>query len=303
MAVNMLRVLGYAVFLVAIVFVPAAFAGPITTNTALPVHEGELIVRGQGKFLQSTGDGTAMNRNLTVWAAPTVFVYGANEKLALFGIVPYLDKRLSLNTTGGRRTRGDAGLGDLSFLARYTVGQWDRPQETLRLAPFVGIEVPSGKDDTKDSLGRLPQPLQLGSGSWDPIVGTIFTWQKLAWEFDASASYKRNTAANNFEIGDVTRLDLSFQYRLSPFSLPGGGVPAFLYAVLESNVLQQAKNRAAGVDDPNSGGTSWFLAPGLQYVTRRWILETAVQLPVAQDLNGNALENDLIVTSGFRVIF
>jgi len=46
-----------------------------------------------------------------------------------------------------------------------------------------------------------------------------------------------------------------------------------------------------------------FLAPGLQYVTRRWIVETAIQIPVLQDLNGTALENDSVLRAGFRVNF
>jgi len=86
-----------------------ASAGPITTSTALPVHEGELILRGQMKFTRATGDPSPLNRDLTVWAAPSVAVYGVNEKLALFGVFPYLDKELKVTTPAGRRTRGDAG--------------------------------------------------------------------------------------------------------------------------------------------------------------------------------------------------
>ncbi len=76
-----------------------------------------------------------------------------------------------------------------------------------------------------------------------------------------------------------------------------------LYGVLEANFIHQDKNRSAGVEDPNSGGTRLFLVPGLQYVTKRWIVEAAVQLPVVQDLNGTALENDYIVRAGFRFNF
>ena len=45
------------------------------------------------------------------------------------------------------------------------------------------------------------------------------------------------------------------------------------------------------------------LVPGLQYVTKRWIVEAAVQLPIVQYLNGTALENDHIVRAGFRFNF
>jgi len=42
------------------------------------------------------------------------------------------------------------------------------------------------------------------------------------------------------------------------------------------------------------------LSPGVQYVTRRWVLEAIVQKPVSQQLNGSALKNDFIVTTSFR---
>jgi len=60
------------------------------------------------------------------------------------------------------------------------------------------------------------------------------------------------------------------------------------------------KNKLAGTTDNNSGGVLWNLTPGLQYVTRRYVLETAVQIPTIQRLNGTALETDWVWTAGFR---
>lgn len=279
-----------------------AVAGPITFNTALPVTKGEFILREQVQLLRSTRDPSSLNQDLRVLAVPSVLAYGVTRDLALFGIMPYLDKTLDLTTTAGRQRRGDSGLGDALLISRYTVYAFDRLGETRRLAPFMGLKVPTGKSNQRDSLGRLPQPLQLGSGSWDPLGGLNFTWQTFDWEFDSAVQYRANTKAHDFVFGDEARLDLSFQYRLWPRTL-GGGVPAFLYGVLESNLVWADKNEAGVVRDPNSGGTTWFLAPGLQYVTKRVILEAVVQVPVVQELNGLALKNDYIVSAGFRVNF
>lgn len=277
-------------------------AGPITFNTALPVAQGEFILREQVQILRSTGDPSLANRDLRVLAVPSVLAYGVTRDFTLFGIVPYLDKTIDFTSTAGRQRRGASGLGDSTVLGRYTIYARDRLGETIRVAPFLGLEIPTGTDTRQDSLGRLPQPLQLGSGSWDPLVGTMFTWLTFDWEFDAAVQYKRNTEANDFTFGDEARLDLSFQYRLWPRELEAG-VPAFLYGVLESNLIRNDKNTAGGIRDPDSGGTIWFLAPGLQYVTKRVILEAVVQVPVVQRLNGLALKNDYIVSAGFRVSF
>lgn len=279
-----------------------AEAGPITFNTALPVAEGEFILREQAVLNRSSDDPGPRNRDRRVLAVPSVLVYGATRDLTLLGIVPYLDKTLDSTESAGRVRRGDSGIGDFIGIARYTIYARDRLGETRRVAPFVGLKSPTGDDDERDNLGRLPQPLQLGSGSWDPLFGAIFTWQTFEWEFDSAVQYRLNTLANNFEFGDQARLDLSFQYRLWPPEL-SPGVPTFVYGVLESNLIQTGKNESGGISDPNSGGTTWFLAPGLQLVTKRVILEGIVQVPVVQELNDLALKSDYIVSAGFRVSF
>ncbi|MFQ5876242.1 MAG: transporter [Acidobacteriota bacterium] len=277
-----------------------ALAAPLTFNTALPVARGEGILRIQFRRFSSTGGPGAQDRELTVRAFPLVGVYGASGKLALFAIAPIIDKTLELTTPMGRRTRNVSGLGDTAFLARYTTYRRDRPGRTTRVAPFVGVEAPTGEDAETDELGRLPRALQLGSGSWDYRVGTIATWQTLRWQLDGSISYQLNTEANDFEFGDEARLDLSYQYRVWPREL-GEGVPAFLYAILESNVVWQDRDVVDGLEDPDSGGVTWFLAPGLQFVRKRLVVEAAVQIPVERNLNGAAPETDFITTLSVRV--
>ena len=279
-----------------------ASAAPVTFNTALPVARGEGVFRLQSIYSRSTGDPTAQDRELTVLSVPLVLVYGATGKLALFAIIPYLDKELELTGSSGRVTRGDAGLGDAAFIARYTIWKMDRPGQTLRIAPFAAVKAPTGEDGAADALGDLPRTLQLGSGSWDFTPGTIVTWQTLAWQLDGSASYRFNGEAKGFRFGDEARLDLSFQYRLLPRSL-GPGLPAFLYAVLESGLVWKDRNEAGGADDGDSGGTTWSLTPAVQYVTRRVVVEAALQVPVLQELNGGALEKDFTGVLSLRVNF
>ena len=275
---------------------------PITFNTALPVAEGEFVLREQFFFIKSSDDPSPADRDVEVIGGLSVLAYGVTGDLALFGALPVLDKSLELDTPEGRIERGDTGIGDVRLFGRYTVFQDDAPGRNFRIAPFVGLELPTGDDDEHDGLGRLPQPLQLGSGSWDPFFGVVGTWQTLDYQIDAQASYQVNTEANNFEFGDVLSFDASLQYRLWPREL-GPGVPGFLYGVVEANLIHRGKNEIDGRNDPDSGGTSLFLDPGLQYVTRRWVLEAIVQLPAIQDLNGDALKDDYVVRAGFRFNF
>lgn len=281
----------------------ALSAAPVTFNTALPVAEGEWLWREQFIALRAADDAGPIDRELDVLGGLTVLGYGVNRDWTLFAALPYLDKEFESTLPDGRRLRRDgAGLGDALLFVRYTLFQDDAPGRTFRIAPFAGLQLPTGEQHRRDRLGRLPRPLQPGSGAASPFAGLVATWQQLDYEFDLSTSFQANTEDGGFEFGDETRLDASFQYRLWPRRL-GPGLPGFLYGVVESNLIHQGRNTIAGVADPDSGGTTWFIAPGLQYATRRWVLEASVQVPLAQNLHGAGLEQDYTVRAGFRFAF
>ena len=138
-----------------------------------------------------------------------VLGYGVNSDLSLFTAVPYVDKHLELIDSGSRRARSARGLGDISIFARYTAFKKNFRGGSFRVAPFAGVEAPTGADDESDSFGRLPASVQPGSGSWDPFAGVVATYQVLDFQIDAQASYRVNTQANGFEFGDVARVDAS----------------------------------------------------------------------------------------------
>lgn len=296
----MRRALLAALLLAGLASPQLADAGAITFSTALPVAEGQGVLRLQMIGARAGGDPTALNRELRVNALGVVFAYGVTAKWTLIAAVPVRDLRLDLDTPSGRVARSASSLGDLRLLARYTVLQRDAPGRTLRLAPFAGLEAPIGADDRSDDLGLLPPPVQPGSGSWDAVAGIALTRQTLGWEADASVAYTVSGSGDWFDLGDEARLDLSYQHRIAPREL-GGGVPAFLYAVLESNLVWRGRTVVGGIENPATGGTTWFLTPGLQYVTRRLVIEGVVQIPVVQNLGPGALEMGWIVRAGVRI--
>ena len=280
----------------------AAWSAPITFNTAITLVPGEFVLREQYVLDRSGDDPGGADRDRTVQGAISALGYAVNKDLMLFGVLPYLDKRLESTVDGARRARSARGIADLRLFGRYTVFRKNFKGGLIRVSPFAGLEFPTGDDDERDSFGRLPASVQLGSGSWDPFGGLVATYQTLEFEIDGQIAYQANTGGGPVEFGDVARADASIQYRIWPREL-GSGLPAFVYGVLEANLIHRGRNEAGGVTDPNSGGTTVFLVPGLQYASKRWVFEAAVQLPVFQDLNGTALEKDTIVRAGFRFNF
>jgi hypothetical protein len=280
-------------------FGAAAEAGPITFLTALPVAKSQAIIRGQYVLIRVGGDPTPAARELRVNGAPLAVAFGITPRLAIFGTVPILHKSLELDTPAGRVRRVASGLGDVTTFARYTVYALDTTESTVRLAPFGGIKLPTGQHDETDRLGTLPPPVQLGSGSWDGLAGVALTWQTKQWEFDAGLSYTKTTEASGFRFGDRLSTDMSFQYRLWPRTL-GGGVPGFLFGVVESSLLLQDRNEIGDRRDPDSGGQRWDAGVGLQYVRTNYIIEGIIQFPVVDRPNGTGLRSDLQLAAGVR---
>lgn len=276
-------------------------AAPSTFNTALPVAQGQYLWREQ-LVLRERSDSGPMDRQVSEQALGSVLGYGVTSSFAVFGMVPYFfNKALDATTSMGRVERDTAGFGDVSLFGRYTLYRKDSTGRTFRVAPVFGFTAPTGDDNDSDRFGELPRPLQDGDGAWDGFVGVVTSYQTLQYQVDGQLLYRENGRHDGFARGDETRVDASLQYRVWPQSLKGvGGTPAFVYALLESNVIHQERDDIGSGTDADSGGTQWLLAPGLQYVSRSWILEGTVQLPVAEDPNGEAIQDDYIVRVGFR---
>lgn len=272
-----------------------ALSAPINSNVALPVRQGGFVFRSQVKWLRATDDPTSLNREVNVVAVPNVLVYGATPDLALFAIFPYIFRQVEFTDTASeqRINKNENGIGDLTLLARYTIYARDYPSGTFRIAPLAGIKIPTGDDDlepiTTDSID-----LQFGG------VSTI-TWDIGRHEIDADVIYRINTEAKSFESGDDLTYDLAYEFRVYPWTLPDVGAPDFIYLVAEANGIYSQKGKLGSETIDDSGGHILFLSPGLQFATRRYILEASIQLPAVQELNGNQLETDFILTAGFRV--
>ena len=290
--VRLLRLtfLGLVVAMGTAIIPKPAFA-QVTTNNALPIGQGQTLIRGQAIYLRAD-DG---EREFEEFSLPVVVGYGATEDLALFAVIPFLKRSLDVDGL----ERNELGLGDIELLVRYTVFQTNEAGKTLRLAPIVGLEVPTGTNQGSDELGVLPAPLQLGSGTFDPSVGVVLTRQTLRDNLSLSLVYQVNTIANDLDFGDEIKVDLAYKYRLFPKFLK----TRFLFAGLESNFSWQSRDRIADIADENSGGTLLFLSPSIQYITERFTLEGAVQIPVVQALNGSALAPDIRLIVGAQVNF
>ena len=282
---NSQQLIGAGLFL-ALVVGKEAVAAPITFNTALPVSDAEIIIRQQIINTAASDDIGGVSRNLNIWRSVTAMGYGINEKLAVFTVVPIINREMTI----GPVSTNASGLADIKSFVRYQIYQNDGPGRTTRIAGFGGVNIPTGKTG------------QTSDGSTDFFGGLIYTRASTNWNFDGQIKYTANGQKNTFQRGNETAFDASLQYRINGRN-NNVNTNGYLYTVLEASLVYTGRNEIANLADINSGGTTTYITPGLQYATKRWIAETAVKIPVVKQLNGTALQPGVTVIASMRFNF
>lgn len=286
---------------VLLAWVPSIFAA-INTDNALTPAKGQVILRTHYSLTRKGKDPSDQNRSMTIQAVKQVAVYGFTDATAGFLVVPYLDKDLRTWSGGQRISREASGLGDVRIFAKHRLLRKDEPGTTTRLALLGGLELPTGKPDASDGLGRLPPAVRLGSGSWDPFTGVVLTRQSQWYELSQDFVYQVNTGHDDLRLGDIFQHDTGVWVRVWPRESVEWKRPRAIHAVLELNGIWQAKHHSGGTIK-DSGGYTLLISPGIQYVTPRWLLEASVQLPAVESLNGNELGTDWILVAGVSTTF
>jgi len=270
-----------------VVLPSGALAQGINTNVALAVAEDEIIFRSQIRYRRATDDPDGTGRELDVIVLPQTLVYGVTPRITSFITLPIVAHRRIEAANGS--VRRDEGLGDLRILGRYMFFVDDyAPLSTRRAALIAGMKFPTGTD-------------RIGTESFDPIFGIIGTWAFGRHEIDLDALYTLTTERRDFKAGDELRYDLAYRYRLWPTRF--GKRLLQLNGLLEVNGRWRNKARSEGTSVADSGGSVLYLSPGVQFITKRVIVEASFQVPVWQDLNGSQLKDDWIAVFSVRIPF
>jgi DNA-binding beta-propeller fold protein YncE len=132
----------------------------------------EGILRGQYVLVRATGAPTPLGRSITVQAAPAALAYGVTPRLALFGIVPYFDKSLKMNTPSGRIERSASGKDPGRFTA--PAGLAVDSSGSLSVADFYNHRVQKFRSD--GSFEKIfGHPGRMGAGALHYPTGVAVT--------------------------------------------------------------------------------------------------------------------------------
>ena len=220
---------------------------------------------------------------------PVRLTTGLTRDLAVSLTLPLIsrsDERGVLAGTGGSpEDASDYGPGDAELLFKYRVYRADTgPLDTTRVVLLAGAELPTGAGD-------------LGSQSFDPIIGVALTSIKERHGFGAAVRAQFNTGSDTRSLtvgqnrADLLRYDLTYAYRLVPERFDVSTSHGSWYGVLELN----------GASETN-GDHELVIAPGILYEGAFGALEFGLRLPAYSDIDHRA-ELDYGFVFGVRWLF
>ena len=209
------------------------------------------------------------------------------------------DETLSFlkSASAGSATGNPEGLTDLAIRGKYRLMKG----APGNLSVVLGGIIPTGKDDELLSDGDPLEPSsQPGTGEFGIQSGLAYSrYLTTNMTMDASAVYTYRFEDDGFQVGDRLDTSIAFAYRFTESVRDYPQVSVFGEV---TNVYIGKDESDEEGNNPNSGGNTLFLTPGVRLrFTEQVSFSLAPSIPVLQDLNGNQLETDFRVMGQLTV--
>lgn len=180
------------------------------------------------------------------------------------------------------------GVGDARLFTKYRFWREDSLGVQKSAAFLLNVMLDNGDDKVNPPLG---------SGTTDTLLGFTYGYESLTWYRWASIRYRRNGENSaGLRRGDKWLLDFAMGYRPT--------MPVYLKPdtvwILELNAERGQRTELNDASLANSGGTEWFVSPGIFWTLRNFAIKAGVQLPIASDLNGSQAESDYRAKAEFE---
>ena len=246
-------------------------------------------------------------------------MYAPSDRLTLMAMFNYLDKEMEHTTFAGGMgdtvlgtfTTRAKGIGDTRIAGLIDFGG----SADYRFHLTLGLSLPTGDVEETDQIlapngsqptPRLPYPMQLGSGTYDLILGLTFAEERarFGWGSQWQSLVRLGENDEDYTLGDEHHLTVWSSYLVNDsVSLSArasylhrgnveGGDPLIVAPVQTADPSNQGLDR---VD--LAAGVNWLLPAH----NNRLSLEFSV--PVYQDLNGPQLETDWQLSLGYQLVF
>ncbi len=237
---------------------------------------GAFIVRSSG---QDFGDGAGQTR-LREQRYELSTTYAPTRWLSVAVTVPLVHRRIHFANLAKDTT---LALGDMELRARFFVWR-DRDFGARHLlSAIAGLELPTAARWADEADTPRPIELQVGSGSFDPMVGLTYSYFSGQVSLHTVSTVLIPTSGfEGARQGLSWRSTIALQYQAwTRLGLRFGADTRW----------DQAAREPEGERDPNSGGFVAYASGGLVLSPfEDLVLQATLSTPVVQSLNGQQSE-------------
>ena len=297
-------------------------ASPIITQGGITLPVGMWATGITTQFIEfdSTSDAKLLQmqaahgdvHSVNTYLQPAVFAaYGVTDDLTLGLRVPYVLRSGVRSPTEDSdavdNLGAPSGFGDVSIFGQY---RFFHSADNLNQASLtIGLKTPTGATGVQTNQGdSFEAHFQPGNGSWNPSLGLSFTRAMGSFSFDTNVLYTfATTGTQQTNLGDVFDYNFALSYafgapvRSGMFSSSNN---APWTAILELNGAWQDYQKTAGVSDPNEGGNTVYISPGIRFSGGKgWNTALSIGAPIVTDLNGFQSDPSYRITYRFVAVF
>ena len=189
-------------------------------------------------------------------------------------VVPHLSVERKV---GGVEVERLLGASDVTALVEW------RADEESAWSLIAGLQLPTGEEKKNPAPGVVaPSLLQLGSGTWDPVLGIRWFGSADRWDhwLSAAALLPFGESDAGLEPGPVIRFDYGIGYR----------VTEDLRLTLGMEDTMRSKDTLAGSLLFNTSSTVANLVPGVAWrFDEAWAVTVRARIPVWVEMDGTQL--------------
>lgn len=248
--------------------------------------------------------------NMQMHMVGIMYAYSDGLTLMMMGNYTALSMDL-VNRMNAAFTTESKGMGDVSLTA--LVKLYNQNQKSIHLQ--AGISIPSGSIDQKDDTpmmtnAPLAYPMQLGSGTWDPLMGLTYLGQSsfLSWGWQANYKLRTGENSNDYRLGNTFQalgwgaVKLSPKWSLaSQLKYINRSEIKGKYSALNPMMMPLFDTRNSGGSQLNMGfSANWYFSDG---PLKNFRLGASYEVPLTQNLKGIQMKTTSLLTFGIQYSF
>ena len=208
----------------------------------------------------------------------------------------HMDKNMDMiNRMGVTSKMDSSGIGDTMLMTKYLLYADDKLIPRSQASVLLGLNIPTGSIDETNSTGTLlPYGMQLGSGTWDPVVGLLYSGSSSPWWWGINGIYTARIQDNDrdYRLGDEFRVDAYGMHQLSDSVLAEFQINGQYNGKIEDTAAGTMFMSTLQNPD-NYGGKKMGATVGLQWQPAPYqIINLQYSKNLYSDLNGPQLEED-----------